>query len=303
MKLGSEGTIEHAGYTWSEIAQQPEVWPTTLARVDRAIAQLDLESKLNGARVALTGAGTSAYASAAVAGAWSHAIAIPSTDLLIDTQRLLADSNVVISVGRSGNSPESLATVQRIQELRPDIHQFAITCNAEGALAQSSLLQAIVLDPRTDDKSLVMTSSFSNLVLAGYILADRARTTALLPAACANASVLFAQINATAKRIASAVSDRIVLLCSSPMFPWAQEGALKALEMTAGRYPVLAETFLGLRHGPMSFLTRETVIVCLLSNAPIRRRYELDLVEALKRKALGYLVAIGATADEAPLFD
>ncbi|MES2390954.1 MAG: tagatose-6-phosphate ketose isomerase [Acidobacteriota bacterium] len=301
MKL-SNGVVR-AGHTWSEIVQQPEVWPTTLARVDQAVAQYGLASKLAGARVLLTGAGTSAYASAAVAAGWPGAMAVASTDLLVDTERLLADATVVISVARSGNSPESMATVERIHRLRPDILQLAITCNAEGSLARSSEVQAIVLDPRTDDKSLVMTSSFSNLVLAGYTLADRAGVEAVLPAACANASACFDEIDSAAKRVANSVKDRIVLLASSPLFAWAQEGALKALEMTAGRYPVLAETFLGLRHGPMSFLGCDTVVVCLLSNAPIRRRYELDLVEELRKKELGFLVGVGATGDEAYLFD
>ncbi|MGO4213200.1 hypothetical protein AB4043_20580 [Terriglobus sp. YAF25] len=103
--------------------------------------------------------------------------------------------------------------------------------------------------------------------------------------------------------MAAAVRDRIVLLCSSPSFPWAQEGVLKCLEMTGGKYAVLPETYLGLRHGPMSFLASNTVVLCLLSNSPIRRRYELDLVNELKTKGLGYLVAIGAADNEASLFD
>jgi len=222
---------------------------------------------------------------------------------LVDTKRLVADVTTVISIGRSGNSPESIATVQRIHRYRPDIVQLAITCNAEGSLAQSPLVKSIVLDPRTDDKSLVMTSSFSNLVLAGYSLADAPKIERLLPGACATASTHFAEMNGTAKRVASAVKDRIVMLCSSPLFPWAQEAALKVLEMTAGKYPSLAETYLGLRHGPMSFLRPDTVVLCLLSNSAIRRRYELDLIEELKKKGLGYLVAIGATAEEEPLFD
>jgi len=303
MKLGSESVIEHTGHTWSEIIQQPKVWPTTLSRVERAMGHDNLRSKLEGARVLLTGAGTSAYAAAAVAANWPRAFDVPSTDLLVDTRRLLSDANVVISLGRSGDSPESLATVEQIHRLRPDILQLAITCNPDGALARSSLLQSIILDPLTDDKSLVMTSSFSNLVLAGYTLADKSRVETVLPAACANASASFSEINETTKRLAGLVKERIVLLCSSPLVPWAQEGALKSLEMAAGKYPVLAETYLGLRHGPMSFLGPDAVVVCLLSNAPIRRRYELDLVEELKTKRLGYLVAIGATTGEAPLFD
>jgi hypothetical protein len=36
---------------------------------------------------------------------------------------------------------------------------------------------------------------------------------------------------------------------------------------TAGRFPVLTETFLGLRHGPRSFFTSDALVLCLLSSA------------------------------------
>src|SRR5205814_1641729 len=152
--------------------QQPTVWPTTPALVRDALRNSGLERQLAGSRVLLTGAGTSAYAASAIAASWPSAIAVPSTDLLVDTPRLLYDATLVVSIGRSGDSPESIATVEQIHRWRPDIVQLAITCNAQGCLAQSSLVKSIVLDARTDDKSLVMTSSFSNRVLAGYSLAD-----------------------------------------------------------------------------------------------------------------------------------
>ena len=44
----------------------------------------------------------------------------------------------------------------------------------------------------------------------------------------------------------------------------AREASLKLLEMTEGRVPVLAETYLGLRHGPMSFIHDDTLVVCFL---------------------------------------
>lgn len=303
MTKSSESLILDTHHTWSEISQQPHLWPTTLQRVSAAVANLQLSPILSHARVLLTGAGTSAYAASAIASAWQRAIAIPSTDLLLDTERYIADVDVVISIGRSGNSPESVASVNRIHKLRPEIAQLAITCNSEGMLAQSPLVRSIVLDPRTNDKSLAMTSSFSNLVLAGLSLADKSAVESIVPIACSNARLHFDIINECTSRLACMVKDRFVLLCSSPLFSWAQEGALKALEMTAGKFSVLAETYLGLRHGPMSFVRPNTLILCLLSNDLLRRRYEQDLIEELRTKNIGYLVGVGATRDEASFFD
>ncbi|MBS1821737.1 MAG: tagatose-6-phosphate ketose isomerase, partial [Acidobacteria bacterium] len=222
---------------------------------------------------------------------------------LVDTERYIDETEVLISIGRSGNSPESLAVVERVNSLRPQIVQLAITCNHEGALARSPLLRSILLDPRTDDKSLVMTSSFSNLVLAGLCLCKLPQSERITPLASKSAKLHLTEIDSTMRHLAQKVKDRIVFLASSPMFPWAQEGALKSEEMTAARFPILAETFLGLRHGPMSFVHKDTVVLCLLSNDVLRRRYELDLVRELREKKIGYLAGIGCRGDESSLFD
>src|SRR5258708_1627300 len=137
-----------------------------------------------------------------------------------------------------------------------------------------------------------MTSSFSNLVLAGVCLADEPLMGPLTTYAAAEAQAQFALIDRQMNGLANTVEDRLLLLASPPLFGWAQEGALKVLEMTAGCFPVMAETYLGLRHGPMSFVRTNTVVICLLSNDPWNRRYEVDLVRELRSKGLGYLVGI-----------
>jgi hypothetical protein len=159
-------------YTLQEILQQPVLWPTTVARVRAASEQLSLARRLSRARVLLTGAGSSAYAASSVAAAWPGAIAIPTTDLVVDAERYLPGVGAVISLARSGDSPESAAVVDRVRALHPEILQLAITCNHDSLLAQSGLDGLIVLDPRTNDRSLVMTGSFSNLVLGGLSLAQ-----------------------------------------------------------------------------------------------------------------------------------
>jgi tagatose-6-phosphate ketose/aldose isomerase len=86
------------------------------------------------------------------------------------------------------------------------------------------------------------------------------------------------------------------VLASAPLIGAAREASLKILEMTAGQIPVLTETYLGLRHGPMSFLREDTLVLCFLSSSPRMRSYELDLLVELHAKKLGYVVAI--TPDE-----
>ncbi len=291
--------------TWLEIQQQPALWPTTAQRVHEGVARLELQAKLREARAVITGAGTSAYAAAAVAAAWPGSIAVPSTDLLLETERYTKDSTLLVSMSRSGDSPESMAVVDRVHRLCPAIWHLAITCNSRGALATSPLVKAITLDPRTNDQSLVMTSSFSNLLLAGLCLTKNDLMEPAIARAVAEANKLFSLVNRKMLDLANRVEDRVVLLGSVALLGWVKEGALKILEMTAGRFPVLAETYLGLRHGPMSFVRPNTVVIGLLSNDPRVRLYEEDLIRELRAKKLGYLVGIchegGPIAS--PLFD
>ena len=138
-----------------------------------------------------------------------------------------------------------------------------------------------------------MTSSFSNLVLAGLCLANPVPAAASVEDASLRAEAMLPAIDEQCRRFAGRVQDRVVMLSSSPLISWGREAALKALEMTAGRFPLLAESYLGLRHGPMSFIRPDTLVMCLLSNDPIRRLYEKDLIDELRSKKLGYVVVIG----------
>jgi D-galactosamine 6-phosphate deaminase/isomerase len=62
--------------------------------------------------------------------------------------------------------------------------------------------------------------------------------------------------------------------------------------MTAGRVTTLCETYLGLRHGPMSYVHDDTLVVCFLSSDPTLRAYEADLLRELDKKQLGLMKLI-----------
>jgi tagatose-6-phosphate ketose/aldose isomerase len=67
------------------------------------------------------------------------------------------------------------------------------------------------------------------------------------------------------------------------------------LEMNGGDVWTLAESYLGLRHGPMSGIRPDTLIAAFLSSDPLVRAYELDLLRELDRKSLGSRrVVVGA---------
>ena len=281
--------------TLHEILQQPALWPTTLLRMENARPILPSTD----CGTIITGAGTSAYAAAAVAQASAYTQAIPTTDLLTASRENIlqrvpqfAANGVLLSLARSGNSPESVAVVDRFRHLFPAACHLAITCNSEGRLANRRDVQAIVLDDRTNDRSLAMTSSFSNLVLAGLALRYLPELSQALPAVCRRAEQLLPRLQLEAVEIARSEVSRVIILASGALRPFASEAALKILEMTGGQVVAFSESYLGLRHGPMSFLRSDSLVLCLTSSDPLTRRYEEDLVDELRQKRLGRIVAI-----------
>ena len=64
------------------------------------------------------------------------------------------------------------------------------------------------------------------------------------------------------------------------------ESSLKVLELTGGRVMSFAESFLGLRHGPLSAIDDDTLVVGFLSSDARRRQFELDLMQEIRDKHL-----------------
>jgi tagatose-6-phosphate ketose/aldose isomerase len=282
--------------TVREIAQQPLTWPATAKLV--GAQPIDL----GGDPIFVTGSGSSYYIAECLAPTLQEALgvatrAVPSGDLLTHPGGILPAPGApatLISLARSGDSPESWAAAERVLRDRPRARHVVITCNPRGALAVRSAsdprARVIVLDETTCDRSLVMTSSFTNLFVAGLALAGRDGATALAAAAAAiltNAAGELAELAGQDLR-------SVVYLGSGPAFGAAHEGALKMIEMTAGTVACLAETYLGLRHGPMSALRRDTLVVAFVSSDPVRRRYELDLLADLERKVGPRRLVVGA---------
>ena len=299
-------SISAGAATYAEIFQQPDLWPVTLDIVRKSEAFLYRP----GQPVIVTGAGTSAYAAAAVAAVWPGAQSVPTTDLLLESKEEIGrhfpkffNDGLLVSLGRSGDSPESVAVVTRMRRLCPKVDHLAITCNADGELTRIPGVRAIVLDPRTNDRGLAMTSSFTNLVLAGFALCAGEEIEERLPTVCAMVKRRLPELDSFAQRLSLGATQRAVILAGGPMRPLAVEASLKILEMTAGRSATLPETFLGLRHGPMSFVTPDTLVLCFLSSSPNRRLYEEDLIRELRQKGLGHIVGVLPDSSDETLFD
>jgi tagatose-6-phosphate ketose/aldose isomerase len=86
-----------------------------------------------------------------------------------------------------------------------------------------------------------------------------------------------------------AVADgfrKICFLGTGALHGVAVESALKVLELTAGQIVTFSETFLAVRHGPLSAIDQETLVVGFVAGEPGRRSYELDLLQEVREKKL-----------------
>lgn len=303
----SDEEQQRLGYfhTIREICQQPWTW---LRTCERMLASADvLKEQLKGIHsLALTGSGSSEYAAECVRFPLQTAFGIPTESisggaLLMYGGKALPPGRpgVLVSVARSGDSPESGGVVELLLGTEPQIRHIVVTCNEQGRLARAwhgtKNVRVITLPSETLDKSLVMTSSFTNLVLAVRFLgmlerANEYRTLCEKLSQIAS-ELIRSKIDALA-RIAAADFRRAVFLGSGSRFAASREAALKMLELTSGRVTTVCETYLGFRHGPMSYVCEDTLVVCHLSSDRTIRAYELDLLGELDRKRLGLLKVI-----------
>jgi tagatose-6-phosphate ketose/aldose isomerase len=308
----TERGLEH---TPREIWQQPATWSKTYERCQERSAELNDVLRRAGIgrgstsspSVYLVGAGTSDYTGRALASLlrrrWGCDVwPIPSTTLLTEFEEFHRPGReyLWISFSRSGESPEGVALLQQALDRNRDIRHLVVTCNQQGTMAQLCLAHpdravALVLDDAVNDRGLAMTSSFSNMVLAGQCVGHLEELSEF--------GEVVGQMRESGERFlpaASEASAAITLLgCTRACFVGAgvlravaDESALKVVELSAGKVTTMTETPLGLRHGPMSSVDGNTLFVAFLSSESRRRGYELDLLREMDRKHLGRVRAV-----------
>lgn len=298
----SEEQQKQLGYfhTLREICQQPWTWRRTCEQM--LASRNELRGCLDGIRsLVFTGSGSSEYAGECVRLPIQNELGISTGSisggaLLMQGSQALPPGRpgLLVSLARSGNSPESSGVLKRLLDSEPEYGHLVMTCNERGSLARewnsNRNVRVITLPPETNDQSLVMTSSFTNLLLAARFLGmlkwpDRYRKVCETQSGIVQ-NLIQGNFDELA-RIASTNFRRSAFLGSGTRYAASREAALKMLEMTSGNVPSICETYLGFRHGPMSFVRNDTLIFCQLSSNMMTRAYELDLLSELNRKKLG----------------
>ena len=294
-------------HTLPEILQQPQTWLHTYAKVfnlappiktfltNAGIGAIDRDPP----HILLVGAGTSDYIGKSVSSLlqkeWGCDVqAVPSTDLLTNMEEHIIPGRdyLWISFSRSGDSSEGVAVLEVALVVYPQIKHLIVTCNDAGRMARDFKREnvfSIVLDDAVNDRGLAMTSSFSNMVIVAQALAH-IRTLpnyALIVERLADSATQTLPTTAViCERLVQDGFTKTCFLGTGALKGAAIESSLKVLELTGGRVVSFAESFLGLRHGPLSAIDDDTLVVGFLSSDARRRRFELDLLNEIGDKHL-----------------
>jgi D-galactosamine 6-phosphate deaminase/isomerase len=283
---------EDGGATILEIGQQPDVWREVADRSDEETAAFLREvADRPDLRIILTGAGSSAFAGEIAAPALRRHLgrrveAIATTSIVASPLDYLERDTptLMVSFGRSGNSPESLATTDLADELIDDVWHLIYTCDRDGELGRAHTGRAkslvVYMPERTNDSGFAMTSSLTSMLLSCLMMlgpADRSDAEAL-----ARAAEYVVGLQPDIRALAQTKRQRFVYLGSGPLEGLARESALKLLELTAGEVVTYFDSPLGFRHGPKSLLDGDTLVMVYVSTDPYTRRYDLDIIAEIR---------------------
>lgn len=307
-----------ATFTLSEIYQQPATWEKTCCQIkehkDELQKFIDQVIKCEDFDVILTGAGTSEFVGNALFAHLSQLLdhkvkSYGTTDIVATPEAYLSRTKptLLISFGRSGNSPESVGAVDAAESVCDNVYHLFVTCNKDGALskraAETQNCYAINLTDETHDQSFAMTSSYSNMYLATYLCFHLNELpevfTKVQAIAEAGQSFLDKGYGVAQDIVDSYDFKRIVYLGSNTLKGTSQESALKMLELTAGRVVTMYDTPMGFRHGPKSIVDDTTLTVVYLSDDAYTRQYEIDLLKEMSGQRKGNkIVAVMSKEDE-----
>jgi glucosamine--fructose-6-phosphate aminotransferase (isomerizing) len=289
-------------YSLAEILSQPECWKRCLEEVQRSGVLGEIKSDFSSdVEWIFVGCGSSFYiamCAAATMGtlrAGCRARAVPASELLLYPQLTLGpgEDTVVVLISRSGQTSEVLQAAEMLRAR--GIKTLAISC-APGQPLEKLTTTAIVL-PEADEKSTVMTRSFTSMLISlqgvAAALADDFTLFDSADELCDGGQRVLDSLSAN---IADFVNDRnfsyYVYMGQGPFYGLACEGALKVTEMSVS----YAQPFhtLEFRHGPKSIVAKDTLLVFFLSESG----YDIERNVLEEMKLLGATtIAVGNVAD------
>jgi len=267
--------------TYREIKSQTEAWrqAVELARAAPLPQAHDYE------QVIFTGCGSTYYLSLAAAALYQEltgcaARAVPGGELLLNSRTILTDQKtLLVAISRSGKTTETVKAVEKFKgEKRGEV---VVISNYDEVL--SRLADVNIVISKGQEESVAQTRSFASMYVAVTALCVRmARRDDLLFAMGKLTEVgnwVIGNYEAYAKQLGVNLDfDRFYFLGSGIRYGLACEVNLKMKEMTLTHSEPFH--FLEFRHGPMSMVNENAVVVGMLSD--VNRVQEAQVLSEMK---------------------
>jgi glucosamine--fructose-6-phosphate aminotransferase (isomerizing) len=289
-------------YTLAEILSQPQCWQDCLRSLE-ADGQIEkFRSRLDPTvQWLFIGCGSSYYIAQAAAASWTsitggRAKAMPASELLLFPEGALAEAETCqpVLISRSGHTSEVLKVAEYLESNR-DVRTLAISCAGNQPLERIAAYSLCL--PAADERSTVMTRSFSSMLVGLQFLAatlagneEFLRSLSILPVPAGEALDRLAP--AIREFVGRRQFENYVFLAQGPLIGLAAEAQLKVMEMSCS-YAQSYHT-LEFRHGPKAIVGPSVLVCFLLSESA--QDIELEVLQ--ETKALGATTMV--VADHAP---
>jgi len=276
-------------FTWQEITTQGQSWACAIDAVqNRKEALLSLLADYREEPLLFVGCGSTHYL-ARFAAPFFQRVArfscrgLPSSELALQTDTVVLPGQrpLVVALSRSGETTETVMAVERMRERQSQA--LVISCYDDTPLSRLAALTVSIPDGR--EESYAQTRSFAGMLVAVQMLAALVAKDQELEASLKQLPDLADGVIQRAQDLARQFGaderfKRITFLGSGPYFGLASEATVKMKEMSLS----LAEPyrFMEFRHGPMSLVDEEHLIVALLSDR--MREYELAVLRDLQER-------------------
>ena len=274
-------------YTRAEILSQPEAWRAALDATNASA----LPSAGDYDQVIFIGCGSTYYLSLAAAALYQEltghaARAVPASELLLNPQTVVQNNilQLLVAISRSGTTTETVKAVEKFrQEKRGDV---VVVSNYDEILSRNADVNIVI--PKGQEESIAQTRSFTSMYVAvTTFCAHMAGRDDLMEAMKKLPEVgnwVIGNYQPFARTIGENLDfDRFYFLGSGIRYGLACEVNLKMKEMTLTHSEPFH--FMEFRHGPMSMVNENAVVVGMLS----------DMNRAHEAKVLSEMEILGGT--------
>ena len=295
--------MDPASATLEEIRTQTAAWEEAI-RVTQAqthqIAELELSSF---DQAVFCGCGSTYYLSLSAAALFQslariYSRGVPSSEALLSPKSIYLDSHsraLFLAVSRSGTTTETLQAVHAFTKTH---HGSIVTVTnyEDSPLAQSGQINICI--PMGKEQSVAQTRSFASMLVACTTLSimasqEREEENSLAKLTPAGEHLIRSYESLAQEMGQNHEIKRFFFLGSGYQYGLACEASLKMKEMSLS----VSEPFhfLEFRHGPISMIDHDTLVIGLLSEE--RREYEQAvLLDVLKLG--GRVITLGEAACE-----